>query len=437
MITEINNIHEILSEYQIIDTRRSDYFLGYRKNKIRGHIKGSISFPVEWIPYIDDSKKVLFANQKGIDFNKPFIFFDEDKSRINSFVNYYHKQLEEVLKYEIQCPEEYFNENPEEFTYFSGYKFIVSPEWVFELISGAQPDTYNSKKYKIFDANSIVSDGELDGVTQKYVQQYIDSHIPGAEMLDINMMEDDDLLNIVPFNTLKSYIESKGIEIDTTVIVYSTNKSAAFRAAFILYWAGVEDVRVLDGGFEKWKDLGLPTESGENTTNLKVTFTRSCPLNGNKLIVTGKEIRALQCNSNLKLVSVRSWEEYIGKVNGYEFLDSLAEKIVVGEPKDAIWGFAGKRIKNMDDYYAPDGRLRNPYEIESIWRNQGLGSEDIIAFYCGTGWRACVPLFFSFIMGWKQTHLYDGSWIEWSRDKTLPIELNSLVDKPSSLNDYK
>lgn len=56
----------------------------------------------------------------------------------------------------------------------------------------------------------------------------------------------------------------------------------------------------------------------------------------------------------IKLVSIRSWDEYTGKTSGYDYIDKK------GEPKGAVYGFSGTDAANMDDYYDPDGTLRNP-----------------------------------------------------------------------------
>ena len=38
--------------------------------------------------------------------------------------------------------------------------------------------------------------------------------------------------------------------------------------------------------------------------------------------------------------------------------------------KGAVYGFSGTDAANMDDYYDPDGTLRNPQEIYNLWKGQ-------------------------------------------------------------------
>ena len=438
-IIEANELGQNFRDYILVDIRRSDHFLGYEKQGVKGHIMGAINFPIEWIPYINVEKKLSFAQQKGIDFTKKILIYDSDRNRLNQFIEYFSEYISIDIFFRLSNLKEYYDLYAENFYIFPGYQFIVSPEWVMDLINEESPDTYDGKGYLIFDANSIVNDGEIEGEVHSYYQQFENEHLPQATLLDISQMEDETLLNIRSFDEIKNYIEFKGISKDITVIVYSNSVTASYRAAFILYWAGVEKIRILDGGIKLWKQLGYPIESGPSKENKKGVFEREFPLHDDKVIITGKEIYAKQHKSKLKLVSIRAWEEHVGDISGYELLDSLSDEIVVGEPEGSIWGYCGRRIKKMDDYYSPDGRLRSPYEIAAIWKKQGINQNDPIAFYCGTGWRACTPLFMTFILGWEHTYLYDGCWIEWSRDDSLPnrVEPSCKLVKPDACNDYQ
>ena len=58
-----------------------------------------------------------------------------------------------------------------------------------------------------------------------------------------------------------------GITADKTIILYSDNQLAAYRVFWALKWAGVKDVRVLNGNLSTWMDANLPTETTVNTPN--------------------------------------------------------------------------------------------------------------------------------------------------------------------------
>jgi thiosulfate/3-mercaptopyruvate sulfurtransferase len=88
-------------------------------------------------------------------------------------------------------------------------------------------------------------------------------HIPGADYLDTGELENEPLWNVVASEALRNVLSAHGVCCDTTVILYSRNPLAAARVAHILLYAGVQDVRVLDGGWRAWLHAGFPVASGE------------------------------------------------------------------------------------------------------------------------------------------------------------------------------
>ena len=134
----------------------------------------------------------------------------------------------------------------------------------------------------------------------------------------------------------------------------------------------------------------------------------------------------------LKLISNRSWDEYTGKISGYDYIPGK------GEPQGAVWGFAGTDSSNMADYYDPDNTLRNPIEIFELWKGQNIKKGDKLAFYCGTGWRAGVPWFITQLAGWENTYIYDGGWNAWQMDSKYPVQKGAPnnMQKPDAKNDF-
>ena len=101
-------------------------------------------------------------------------------------------------------------------------------------------------------------------------------HIPGARYLDTNWLESPADWNRRTPAELDHALRSLGITADTTVVVYGRDTEgdanekwpgrragqiAATRAALILRYAGVDDVRLLDGGYDWWVRDGHPVET--------------------------------------------------------------------------------------------------------------------------------------------------------------------------------
>ena len=104
----------------------------------------------------------------------------------------------------------------------------------------------------------------------------LDSHLPGALYLDTNRLEDPADWNRRDPHELEDTLTALGVTADTTVVLYGRDTEghaeekwpgrragqiAATRAALILTYAGVRDVRVLDGGYDAWVATGGELET--------------------------------------------------------------------------------------------------------------------------------------------------------------------------------
>ena len=95
------------------------------------------------------------------------------------------------------------------------------------------------------------------------LEAFLDCHIPGALYLDTSRLEVEPFWNLVTDQDLLHTLLGFGICHDTTVVLYGRSTTAAARAAHVMLYAGVQDVRLLDGGFSAWLRATLPTETGD------------------------------------------------------------------------------------------------------------------------------------------------------------------------------
>lgn len=424
---------------QFVDTREDSFFNGYTDVLgIQGHLVGAIQFPIEWLDFISPEKLESFIISKGIIKSKEIIIYDSCIKRAERLYDLLKNDLHYknvTLFNELQ---DLYSNRPDLFIKFPNFKYFVSPKWLKKLVDNIPVDNYDGNGFNIFEVNSSLIDSMPDEPISSF-KKYLDAHIPRAIYLDLNYLEETNTLNITEHSKVLKYLSMIGVSNSKTNILYSRNPSAAARAAFILKWAGIRDIRLLNGSIDVWQREGYPLEKDNNCyiqrkLNVEDTFPDE-----SIRIENGNYVYSLQNKNKIKLVSIRSWNEHIGKVGGYENLPSIANEMSIGEPKNAIWGFAGEKIKQMEDYYDPDGTYRNPNEISFLWRTQGITSQDNIAFYCGTGWRACLPFFYSLILGWNNTCVYDGSWIDWQK-RGLPLMPKTEIqdtDRPDNLNNYR
>ncbi len=236
------------------------------------------------------------------------------------------------------------------------------------------------------------------------------AHIPGARYLDTSELEQTPLYNKVPDADLLRLLLGHGIGHDSTVILYGRNVLAAARAAHLLLYAGVRDVRLLDGGYGAWCGAGLSSQSGPAPPCVPVAaFGALFPGRPDYLTDLPQARRLLECDE-AALVSIRTWSEHTGLTSGYSYIAAR------GDIPGARWGRAGRDgdVNSMSHFQYPDGRMRGAAHITAAWQEQGIDAASRCAFYCGTGWRASLAFYYAWLMGWERISVYDGGWYEWS-----------------------
>lgn len=246
-------------------------------------------------------------------------------------------------------------------------------------------------------------------------------HIPGAIYLDIGRFEAPPLFNKVSDGALLAVLLEYGIGCGTTVILYGRSQLAAARAAHLMLYAGVRDVRLLDGGFGAWLGAGLPCAIA--CASLPVTvpvsaagFGAGFPARPEYLLDLPQAAR-LATGDGAALASIRTWSEFSGLTSGYSYIKTR------GDIAGARWGRAGREgdVNSMSEYQLADGRMRPAADIARMWQASGIHAGLQVGFYCGTGWRASLAFFYAWLMGWERIAVFDGGWYEWSQNPVNPV----------------
>jgi thiosulfate/3-mercaptopyruvate sulfurtransferase len=278
-------------------------------------------------------------------------------------------------------------------------KVFVSADWVKSVIDGKQDE---SKNYKIIEAawGPVADD-----------KSYNEGHIPGAVHMNTDDIEESTYWNIRTGDEIKKVMANYGITKDTTVIVYGSD-SGATRVAFVCLWAGVENVKVIDGGLDAWTKAGYATNSGvEEAKATTADFGAAVPAHPEYVLSMPADVKAeMAKNSKFRLVSIRSLDEFEGKTSGYSYIKRA------GEPEGAVWGH------DEPDYRNADGTFISFDKAVKMWADQGVTKDNEIAFYCGTGWRATIPWLMAYENGWTNVKLYDGGWFVWQMDESNPVQ---------------
>jgi len=406
----------------IVDVRPLAAYNGWRANgEARGgHVPGAVAFPSAWLETIDDTEVERLLRSKDIVPSREIVLYGnggDDVAAVRTRLT--ELGLADVRMYEHGWAEWAADETlPVE--RLPNYDKLVHTDWLRRLLDGERPEAAPAGRFLIFHVNFGVP------------EEYEENHIPGALYLDTNRLESPDDWNRRSPEELETALCSLGITHDTTIIVYGRDTEgqanekwpgrragqiAANRAALILRYAGVDDVRVLDGGYDEWARAGNALEPDVREPTPVSSFGVQIPLRPELIVDIDEAKQILADRENAALVSVRSWKEHIGEVSGYNYIGPAGR--IAGD----VWGNCGSDAYHMQHYRNVDNTMRAYPEIASNWEEAGLTPDKWVAFYCGTGWRASETWFYAYLMDWKRIAVYDGGWFEWSQDPiNNPIE---------------
>ena len=402
---------------KIIDTRTADAYNGWRlqKESRGGHIKGARSLPVKWCNYID---WIEIVRSKGILPEHKIIVYGYSESEIKKVTKMFLRAGYSDVNIYLDFVAEWTANESLPMENLRRYKQLVSANWVKSLILGEVTDEYSNDKFVVCHAH------------YRNANAYYEGHIPGAISIDTNELESSETWNRRSPNELKTALEKHGITADTTVVLYgrfsfpdndddfpgsSAGHLGAIRSAFIMMYAGVKDVRVLNGGLQSWKDAGFEITTDETLPDTVTDFGAPIPGQPN-LAVDVPEAKEMLASKTAELVSVRSWPEWIGEVSGYNYIKKK------GRITGAVFGNCGTDAYHMENYRNVDHTTREFHEIAKTWKEVGITPNKHLAFYCGTGWRGSEAFFNAWLMGWQRVSVFDGGWFEWSNDPNNPFE---------------
>ena len=417
------------AELTIVDVRPLPGYNGWRLNgeDRGGHIPGAVAFPSAWLAIVDDAEVERLLHAKGIVPSREVVLYGEGADDVSLM----RGRLGELGHTRVRVYEGGFASWSADESLpvdrLPHYDRLVHTEWLRQLLAGERPEAAPPGQFLLFHVNFGVP------------EEYVEDHIPGALYLDTNRLENPVDWNRRTPEELDAALRELGITSDTTVILYGRDTEgdanekwpgrragqiAATRAAMILRYAGVDDVRLLDGGYDAWVRDGNPLETTLREPTQVASFGVPIPLRPEVIVDIDEAKQILAAPDEAALVSVRAWNEHIGKISGYNYIGPAGR--IAGD----VWGNCGSDAYHMQHYRNVDNTMRAYPEIAANWEEAGITPDKWVAFYCGTGWRASETWFYAYVMGWQHIAVYDGGWWEWSRDPiNNPIEVGEPEDE--------
>jgi len=408
----------------VVDTRPLFAYNGWRRPGAArgGHVPGAVAFPSSWLDSVEDDEVERLFEAKGIVPTKDVVVYGDHPKGVAAVATRAASLGHEgVRTFEFS---RWAADPALTLERLQHYDKLVHPDWLWELLQGGRPEAAPVASYRLFHVNFGVP------------EEYEEGHLPGAFYLDTNLLEDPADWNRRSPEELEAALRKLGITREATVILYGRDTEghadekwpgrragqiAATRAALILYYAGIDDIRLLDGGYDAWVQGGKPVETTLREPVPDASFDRRIPSRPQAIVDLDEAKEILSDPHNAALVSVRTWNEHIGKSSGYNYIAPAGR--IAGD----VWGNCGSDAYHMQHYRTIDNTMRPYPEIAANWEQAGITPEKRVAFYCGTGWRASETWFYAYLMGWRRIAVYDGGWFEWSRDPlNNPIETGEL-----------
>ncbi len=241
---------------------------------------------------------------------------------------------------------------------------------------------------------------------------YETGHIPGAVKVDWHTELNDPVVrDYVDGAGFAELLSRKGISREDTIVIYGDkNNWWAAYALWVFSLFGHEDVRLLDGGRDKWIGEGRPITTDAATlppSNYPVIERDDSTLRAYKddvLVHLGNP-----------LIDVRSPEEYNGtRTTAPAYPEEGALRAGhIPSAKSVPWARA----------VAEDGGFKTRAELDAIYREEvGLADDDQIVAYCRIGERSSHTWFvLQHLLGFENVRNYDGSWTEWGSAVRVPI----------------
>jgi len=236
-----------------------------------------------------------------------------------------------------------------------------------------------------------------------------EAHIPGADFLDLQGEFSDATTRLrfmmPPVAQLEAAFARHGVGRGSRVVLYSIGSMMwATRFWWMLKSLGFDGAAVLNGGFDRWKAEGRPTEPGPARGYPPGDF-KAAPRAG------------FFVDKHAVLTAAKARDTAIVNALGPQFHQGL-EPSRYGRP-GRVPGSVNVPAATLADANKSFVTLA---DAEAKFAAQGVTRDKRVICYCGGGISATIDLFLLHQLGFENLTLYDGSMGEWAKDPSLPTE---------------
>lgn len=267
---------------------------------------------------------------------------------------------------------------------------LISATELAALLAGGDPVTILDVRWQL---------SEPDGRAA-----YERGHIPGAVYVSLEDELSDHAVArrgrhpLPSGRAVETAARRWGVRQGVPIVVYDDwNRAGSARAWWVLTAAGIDNVRILDGGLAAWSAAGATVEAGPVTPEPGDVIVEHRDLCAGAL----PTLSADQTTAVETLIDARAPERFRGEV----------------EPIDPVAGhIPGARNVPSTRLLADDGSFLPESDLARV-----LDCSGDVGAYCGSGVTASVVVAALASLG-VDAALYPGSWSEWSSKPGRPVE---------------
>ena len=284
---------------------------------------------------------------------------------------------------------------------------ILSPQEAKRLIEHSDP----AKRPVVLDTRGGYKD-------------YFRGHLPTAHHLEFDTLRGTDHgvpVQYLPTDLTSALLVRAGVDKRRLHLVYATGEAlpndeilSASMVAYVLEKAGIEEIRIVDGGLAGWKSAGLQPVQDYFGNPPGMLPEKGKPEIG----VTVDDVLNLKNKPGYVLVDARPKNEYLGQ-------DEIWLR--KGHIPGAV-SFHWARLMEKDNTH----KFRSFSEVKADLEAAGITPDKEVICYCGTSREGSLVRFYlKHVAGYPSVRLYEGAWKEyvWVKEKSLPVETSDSAGK--------
>jgi len=241
---------------------------------------------------------------------------------------------------------------------------------------------------------------------------YVLGHIDGAAHVDRGEFLEtrNGVKSLVPqTKALIALLNRLGVTAQTPVVAYAEDDNPyAARFVWTLRYHGHQQAYVLDGGYEKWSAEQHPTTLFPTASVPPSDYQQTASLQSQDSRAEGDYLLTRLENPSVLVWDTRRPEEHIGSEVRADRGGHIPGAVALN------WTQLQKEVNGVKV-------LKSEAEIVQLLQENGITSDKEIIAHCQTGIRSAYATLVLQGLGYQKVKNYDGSWIEWANNPTLPI----------------